>query len=115
MKNVAVSLIMISYMRSAINVYRICRNVKAWNWVLKHGDMSKKDIPIILRNTITSFLSSNGCKFKWTVYEGIRMGDVKPFSHNQQKFQMDGLNESPLTGLGKLCPPVHGTESNNFG
>ena len=78
-KIIAVSLIMISYMCSTINVYQICRNVKEWNWILKHGDMSKKDVPIILRNTISSFLSSNGCEFKWTVYKSIRMGDVKPF------------------------------------
>ena len=33
---VTVSLIMISHMRSAINVYQICRNAKAWDWIMKH-------------------------------------------------------------------------------
>ena len=79
--------------------------------------MLKKDVPMILRNTITSFLPSNRSKFKWTVYKRIRMGDVKPCggAHSQQKFQMGGLDESSTTGLGKVCCSVHGTESNNVG
>ena len=79
----AVSLVMISHMHSAINVYQICRNVKVWDWILKHRDMSKKNVPIILRNTITSFSPSNRSKFKWTVSKCIRMGDVKPFSEQK--------------------------------
>jgi hypothetical protein len=82
-KIVAVSLIMISHMRSAINVYRICRSVKAWDWILKHRDMSKKEVPIILRKMVTSFLPSNSSKFKWTMYKRIRMGNVKPFSERK--------------------------------
>jgi hypothetical protein len=69
---------MINHMRSAINVYRVCRNVESWGWILKHRDMSKKDVPIILRNTVTSFLPSNSSEFKWAVYKRIRMGNVKP-------------------------------------
>ena len=77
------SLIIISHMRSAINVYRICRSVKARDLILKHWNMLKKDVPMILRNTITSFLPSNRSKFKWTVYKRIRMGGVKPFSEQK--------------------------------
>ena len=54
-KIVAVSLIMISHMRLAINVYQICRNAKAWERILKHQEISKKDVPIILRNMVSIF------------------------------------------------------------
>ncbi len=74
---------MIRHMRSAINVYQICRNVEDWDWILKHQDMLKKDVPIILKNTVTSFLPSNSSEFKWTMYKRIRMGKVKPLSERK--------------------------------
>ncbi len=80
MKNIAVSFIVISHMCSVIHVYRVCRDVKARDCVLKHGRMLMKDIPIILRNTTASFMSSNRRELKRTVDEGIKMGNVEPFS-----------------------------------
>ena len=61
------------------SVYNI-KERQSLDWILKHQNMSKKDVPIILRNTIPIFSPSNRSKFKWTVYKGIRMGDVKPLS-----------------------------------
>ena len=75
-KDVAVSRIVIRHVRSAINVYRICRNVKIWDWILKHQRMSKKDVPIILRNTVTRLSPSNCGEFKWTVDKRIRMSNM---------------------------------------
>jgi hypothetical protein len=74
------SLIVISHMSSAIHVYRVGRDVEAGDCVLKHGGMSTKDVPIILRDTIASFTTSNRRELKRTVDEGIKMGDVEPFS-----------------------------------
>jgi len=34
---------------------------------------------------------------------------------SQPKCQMDKLDESLMTGLGRLCQSVHGIESNNAG
>jgi hypothetical protein len=67
-------------MCSAIYVYQVCRDIKAGDCVLKHGRMSMKDNPIILRNTIASFMSSNRHELKRTMDEGIKMGNVEPFS-----------------------------------
>jgi hypothetical protein len=74
------SLIVISHMSSAIHVYRVGRDVEAGDCILKHGGMSTKDVPIILRDMIASFTTSNRRKLKRTVDEGIKMGDVEPFS-----------------------------------
>ena len=74
------SLIVISHMSFAIHMYRVGRDVEVGDCVLKHGGMSTKDIPIILRYTIASFTTSNRRKLKRTVDEGIKMGDVEPFS-----------------------------------
>jgi hypothetical protein len=68
--------IVISHMCSAIHVYRICRNVEAGEGFLKHRIMFTKDVPVILRDTITSFASSNSCKLKRTVDVGIKMCDI---------------------------------------
>ena len=82
-KNVAVSLVMIWHVCSAINVYRICRNVETWYQILKHRYMSTKDVPIILRNMVTSFSPSNCSELKWTVYKRIRVCNVKPLSEGK--------------------------------
>jgi hypothetical protein len=74
------SLIVISHMSSGIHMYQVGRDVEAGDCVLKHGGMLTKDVPIILRDTIASFMTSNRCKLKRTVDEGIKMGDVEPFS-----------------------------------
>jgi len=42
--------------------------------------MLTKDIPVILRDRITSFASSNRCELKRTVDVGIKMCDIEPFS-----------------------------------
>jgi hypothetical protein len=74
------SLIVISHMSSTIHVYRVGRDIEAGDCVLKHGGMSTKDVPIILRDRIASFTTSNRRKLKRTVDEGIKMGDVEPYS-----------------------------------
>ena len=74
------SFIVISHMCSVIHVYQVGRDVEAGDCVLKHGGMSTKDVPIILRDTITSFAALNRRKLKRTMYEGIKMCDVEPFS-----------------------------------
>jgi hypothetical protein len=42
--------------------------------------MSTKDVPVILRNKIASFLSLNRYELKRTMDEGIKMSDVEPFT-----------------------------------
>jgi hypothetical protein len=79
-KNIAMSLIVISHMSSAIHVYRVGRDIEARDCDLKHGGMLTKDVPIILRDTIASFTTSNRHELKRTVDEGIKMDDVEPFS-----------------------------------
>jgi hypothetical protein len=70
----------ISHMSSAIHVYHVGRDVEAGDCILKHGGMLTKDVPIILRDTIASFTTLSRRELKRTVDEGIKMGDVEPFS-----------------------------------
>jgi len=39
-----------------------------------------KDVPILLRNAITGFPSTNRCKFEWPVNDGVKMEYIQPFS-----------------------------------
>ena len=61
-KNVAMGFIVVSH--TAIDMNWISGNIKAGVGILEHTRMLPKDVPIILRYTITCFASPNGGKLK---------------------------------------------------
>ena len=58
------SLIVICHMGTTINMNRISRNVKFGCWVLEHGNVLLKDVPVFLRNTITCLAAVNSGKLE---------------------------------------------------
>ena len=76
MKIIAVGLIVITDVSTAIHMYRVSRNVEAGERVLEHRSMALQDVPIILRDTITSFTPTNSGEFEGTVDESVKVCDV---------------------------------------
>ena len=46
--------------------------------------MLEEDVPIFLANTVAGFASSDGCKFKGTVYERVGVCDIQPFPKREE-------------------------------
>ena len=77
-KIIAVGLIVITDVSTAIHMYRVSRNVEAGERVLEHRSMALQDVPIILRDTITSLLPVDCGEFEGTVDESVKVCDVEP-------------------------------------
>jgi hypothetical protein len=78
-KIIAVVLIVIADVSTAIYMYRVSRNVEAGKRVLEHGRMALQDVPIILRDTITSLTPVNRGELERTMDESVQVCDVEPF------------------------------------
>jgi hypothetical protein len=70
-------------MGTTINMYRISRDVKFGYWVLEHGNVPLKDVPVFLRDTITPLAAMGRDELKGNVNVCIQVGDVKPFPKRQ--------------------------------
>jgi hypothetical protein len=77
-KIIAVGLIVITDVSTAIHIYRVSRNVEAGERVLEHRSMALQDVPIILRDTITRLLPVDCGEFEGTVDESVKVCDVEP-------------------------------------
>ncbi len=78
------SLIVICHMGTTINKYQISRNVEFGYWVLEHGNVPLKGIPVFVRDTIMHLVAMNRGKPKGTMNVCIQVGDVKPFWRRQK-------------------------------
>jgi hypothetical protein len=69
---------MITDVSTAIHMYRVSWNVKVGERVLEHQSMALQDVPIILRDTITSLLPVDCGEFEGTMDESVKVCDVEP-------------------------------------
>ncbi len=69
---------MITDVSTAIHMYQLSRNIEAGERILEHRSMALQDVPIILRDTITSLLPVDCGKFEGTVDESVKVCDVEP-------------------------------------
>ncbi len=59
---------------------RVRWHIKARKWVVEHVAMGFEDVPILLGDTISSFLAVDSGKVKWAMDERIVMCQVNPFT-----------------------------------
>jgi hypothetical protein len=75
---------MICHVDTTINMNRISRNVKFWYWVLEHGNVPLKDVPVFLRDTAMRLVAANRGKLKRTANVCIQVVEVNPFPKRQK-------------------------------
>jgi hypothetical protein len=66
-------------MCTTIDMYQISRNIEFGYWVLEHGNVPLKDVPVFLRDTIEHLAATNRGKLEGTMNVCIQVVDVKPF------------------------------------
>ena len=81
-------------MGTAIDMSGVCWDVKPWNRVMEHVKVSAQGVPSNLRNAIAAFATMNGSKLKWSMNEGISVGEVQILSIRE---------ETMLFGIGFRC------------
>ena len=81
-------------MGTAIDMSGVCWDVKPWNRVMEHVKVSAQGVPSNLRNAIAAFVTMNGSKLKWSMNEGISVGEVQILSIRE---------ETMLFGIGLRC------------
>ncbi len=75
---------MVLHMSASIDVDQICGNVEGWKGVLKYRCMLAEDVPILLAYAVSSFVSSDGSKFKGTVDERIEVCYIQPLPKREE-------------------------------
>jgi hypothetical protein len=71
-------------MGTTINMNQISRNINFGYWVLEHGNVPLKDVPVFLRDTVTRLAATNIGKLKGAVNIGIQVDGIKPFLKRQK-------------------------------
>jgi hypothetical protein len=92
---------------AAVDVNRISRNIKTWNWIVKHVGMRLQLVPSILGNGITTFLAMNDSKIKWPMNKRVGMSQVKVYLI-RKKMMADsvgfrGIRQSNVMSMSQRC------------
>jgi len=77
-----------------INMNGVCWDVKPGNRVMEHVGVSAQGVPSNLRNAIAAFATMNSSELKWSMNEGIGVGEVQILSIKE---------ETMLFGIGIRC------------